>query len=241
MIRQVLIALTAEFPVVFVFVSVSAAIILHHSKKECAETRPGVVAVLVCQLLVIRLTGFDSSGCRPWGGRQGSHPRCITESEMSISGSSSAHTCPDQHFTVLAHILLLLQRPGNLLPVKSNIGSVLGTDGWSGNILTAEAPVSLLAGDTEGEEILTCCSPGTLWLVFGYHFPLNGLWGDRFRLAAHFYPSILVLSSVYSTLPSLALLTAAQHQLMGDTSQEQQDGEIGEESHETSTKHPARG
>lgn len=228
----------AEFILVLHF-SVSAIIILHHGKKERAKTRPGVVAVLLCQLHVLRLTGFDSSGCWRWGGRWVSLPLCITESEMSISGSSFAHTRPDQRSTVLAQILLLLQRPRHLLPVEFNIGSVLETSSRSGDVLTAEAPAPLLAGDTEGEEVLTCCCPRTLWLVFCDQFALNGLCGDRFGLTAPFYPwPVLVLSSVHpSSSPSMTLLTAAQHQLMGNTSQDQQDGDIGEESHETITKH----
>lgn len=222
---------------------VSAIIILHHSKKECAKTRPGVIAVLLCKLLVIVLTGFDCSGCRRWSMSLRSLLLCITKSEMSISCCSSAHTCPDQLTTVLAQILLLLQCSCNLLPVKFDVGGISGTDSWFGNIIAAEAPVPLLAGNTKDEAILTCCSPGTVRLVFGDQFAFNGLSWDRLMLAAHLQPCpVLVLSSVHSSPPpSITLLTAAQHQLMRNTSQNQQDGDIGEESHETNTKDPARG
>lgn len=168
------------------FISVSTIIILHHSKEERAKTGPGVTAELLCQLLVISLTGIDSFGCRPWAGRQGGLPLCAWESEMSICGSSSAHTRLDQATTLLAQTLLLLQRPGNLPPVKFDIRSVLRTNRRPGDVLTAEAPVPLLAGDSEGEELVTRCFPGTLWFVFGDHSALNGLCSrDRFGLTAH--------------------------------------------------------
>lgn len=164
------------------------------------------------------------------------------QAEMSVSGSPLAHARPDQRAAVLAQILLLLQRPGHLLPVEFSVGGVLGTSGRSGDVLAAEAPVPLLAGDAEDEEVLARRCPGALRLVFGDHFSFDGLRGDRFGLAAHPDPRpVLVLSSVHpSSPPSRALLTAAQHQLMGNTSQDQQDGDIGEESHESSTN-PARG
>lgn len=196
--------------------------------------------MLLSQLLVTRFTGFDSSGCWLWIGRRGSLPLRIMESEMSIFGSSFAHTCPDQCTAVLAQTRMLLQRSGYLLPVKFDVGIVLRTDSWSGDIFTAEAPAPLLAGDTKDEEVLTCCCPGALGLVFGNHFALNGLCRVRFGLAAYPQPwPVLALSSVHSSSPpSLAPLAAAQHQLMGDTSQDQQDGDIGKESHETSIIRP---
>lgn len=131
--------------------------------------------MLLSQLLVTGLTGFDSSGCWLWSGGWISLPRSIMESEMSVSGSSSAHTGPDQRAAVLAQTLLLLQRPRDLPPVKFDIGSVLWTDSRSGNIFTAEAPAPLLAGDSEDEDVLACRCPGALRLVFGDHFALNGL------------------------------------------------------------------
>lgn len=224
-------------------VSVSAVVVLHHSKKERANAGPGSAAVLLCQLLVVVLTGFDSSGFRLWAGRRVGLPLCTVESEMCFSGSSSAHTGLDQRFTVLAQILLLPQRSGHLLPVKFDIGSVLRTHRRPGDVLAAEAPAPLLAGDSEHVKLVTCCCPRALWLVSGDHFALNGLCRDRFGLTAHLSPRpVLVLSSVHpSSSASMALLTAAQHQLMGKTSQDQQDGDIGEESHEISTAHSARG
>ena len=40
---------------------------------------------------------------------------------MCISGSTSAWTRLDKHFTVLAQALLLFQQPGHLLPVKLDV------------------------------------------------------------------------------------------------------------------------
>ncbi len=68
----------------------------------------------------------------------------------------------NKHITVLAQSLLLLQCPGHLLPVEIDIRSVLWTSGGSGDVLTAEASVPLLAGDTKDKKVLACCRPGTL-------------------------------------------------------------------------------
>lgn len=46
--------------------TVSTIIILHHSEKEHAKTQPRVIAVLLCKLLVVVLTGFGRLGCRRW-------------------------------------------------------------------------------------------------------------------------------------------------------------------------------
>ena len=201
--------------------------------------------MLLRQPLVSRLTGFDSSG-RGWrrGGRQDSFPLNVSESEVSVSGSLSAHTCPDRRAAVLAQVPLLLQCPGYLLPVEFGVGGVPGTEGRLGDVFTAEAAVPLPACDPEDEDVLARGRPGALRLVLGDQLPLDGLRGDRFGLAADLHPRpVLVLSSVHPSSPSspATLLTAAQHQLMGNTSQHQQDGEIGEESHGTCGKDPARG
>lgn len=194
--------------------------------------------MLLCQLLVNRLTGFRSSGCKR-------DVRCDglllllwhSEPEMSISGSSPAHTCSDQSIAVLAQSLLLLQRPGNLLPVKFNVRGILRTYRRCGDILAAQTLVLFLAGDIKDEELLPRCSPGALRLVFGDQFAFDGLRRDGLRLTAHLLSwPVLMLSSVHaSTPPTVAFLTAAQHQLMGNTSQDQENGDVGKESHEQNT------
>lgn len=103
----------------FTNIPVWTNVFLHHSEEEHANARPGIAAVLLCPLLVFRLAGVDSRGCRPRGGWRGGCPR--VESEMCISGSTSAQTRLDQHFTVLAQTRLLFQQPGPLLPVKLDV------------------------------------------------------------------------------------------------------------------------
>lgn len=166
-----------------------------------------------------------------WGGL----PLVDSESEMSISGGSSAHAGLDHRTAVPAQALLLLERPGDLLPVQFDIRSVLRADGRPGHVLAAEAAAAvLLAGDSQDEGVFARRSPGALGLVFCDHFPLEGPRGDGFCLTAGLRPwSVPVLSPVHSSSPSSrAFLTAAQYQLMGDTSQDQQDGDVGEESHD---------
>lgn len=223
---------------------VSAVVVLHHCKKEGAKTRPGLVAVLLCQLLVGRLTGFARLGWRRWDVGPGRLLLvCTMKSEVSIPGSSPAHTCPDQRSPVLAQIPLLVQRPGNLLPVTFGVRAVLRTEWWLSNKVTAEALVVLLARDAEDEDAVTCRGPGALGLVFGDQFSLNGLCRGSFGLATNLQPRLfLVLSSVHpSSSSSVAPGAAAQHLLVANAGQNQKDGDIGEESHETNTKGPARG
>lgn len=182
------------------------------------------------------LAGIDSFGFGLCRGGRGGLPLVDSESEMSISGGSSAHAGLDHRTAVLAQALLLLQRPGDLLPVQFDIRSVLRADGRPGHVLAAEAAAVLLAGDSQDKGVVARRRPGALGLVFGDHFSLEGLRGDGFGLTARLWPwSVPVLSSVHSSSPSSrAFLTAAQHQLMGDTSQDQQDGDVGEESHDAS-------
>lgn len=159
--KELVLAERAELSVLHLW-SISTIVILHHSEEECAHTRPGAVAVLLCQLLVLMFAGSDSPGRQPWRGRRGGLPLRMLESEMSVSGSSSAHTRLDQRAAVLTQTLLLLQRPGYLLPVKLDVRRVLTTNGRPGDVLTADSPALLPAGDSEGEEVVTCCYPGAL-------------------------------------------------------------------------------
>lgn len=223
--------------------SVSTVVILHHREKEHAKARPGLVAVLLRPLLVFTLAGIDGFGFGPCRGRRGGLLPVDSESEVSICGGSSAHAGLDRRTAVLAQALLLLQRPGDLLPVQFDVRSVLRADGRPGHVLAAEAAAVPLAADSQDEGVFARRRPRALGLVFGDHFPLEGLRGDGLCLTARLWPrSVPVLSSVHpSSPPSGAFLTAAQHQLMGDASQDQQDGDVGEESHDASRAQAGRG
>lgn len=137
-------------------IRISTTIILHHSKEEDADARPGLAAVLLCSLPVVLLTGFDSSEFRLSGRGRGGLFLDTAESEMSIFGSPSAQTRLDWHVAVHTQTVVLLQCPGDLFPVELGFGGVLRAKGRPGVVLTGEAGALSLTGDLKGQEVTPC-------------------------------------------------------------------------------------
>lgn len=215
----------------------STVITLHHGEKENAKAGPGLLAELLGPLLVFARAGCDPSEvglrrrgrCRHCSSRL---PPVTSESEVSVPDGSPAHARLDHRPAVPAEALLLLQGPGHLLPVQSGVRGVLRAGGRPGFVLAAEAGAALLAGDRQDDDVLARRRPLALAVVFGDRLPLEVLL--RFCLAGRLQGRLVpVLAPLRpSPPPPGALLAADRRQLMGDATQEQQDGEVGEERHE---------
>lgn len=216
----------------------STVITLHHGKKENAKAGPGLVAELLGPRLVFTRAGCGPSEVGLWRGGCCSHrrrsrlPPVTSQSEVSVPDGSPAHARLDHRPAVPAQALLLLQGPGHLLPVQSGVRGVLRAGGRPGFVLAAEAGAALLAGDRQDDDVLARRRPLALAVVFGDRLPLEAL--RRFCLAGRLQGRLVpVLAPLRpSPPPPGALLAADRRQLMGDATQEQQDGEVGEECHE---------
>lgn len=194
----------------------STVITLHHGKKEDANTGPGLVAELLCPLLVPTRTGCDCCGVGLWRGGRRRHRSCsLPECEVSVPDGSPAHACLDDGPAVPTQTLLLLQRSGHLLPVQSDVRGELRAGRRPGFVLATEAATALLAAYSQDDDLLTRRRPVALAAVFGHRLPLGAL--RRFGLHAWLVP---VLAPVRPSAPSPgALLAADQRELMGDAAQ----------------------
>lgn len=215
----------------------STVITFHHGKKEDAKAGPGLVAELLGPLLVFTRAWCYSCEVGLRRGRLCCHrshsfPSATSESEVSISDGSPAHACLDGRPAVPTQTLLLLQGPGHLLPVQSDVRGELRAGRRASFVLATEAAATLLAVDSQDDDLLAPRRPVALTAVFGDRLPLQALrW---FCLAGRLHGWLVpVLAPVRpSSPPPLALLAADQRQLMGDATQQQQDSEVGEERHE---------
>lgn len=95
---------------------------------------------------------------------------------MSLPDGFPAHACLDGRPAVPTQVLLLLQCPGHLLPVQSDVRGEL----WAGRrpsfVLATEAAAALLAVDSHDDDILARRRPVALAAVFGDRLSLEALW-----------------------------------------------------------------